>query len=84
LVFVVKGRTQDEGVRGYGAEEVMRDWRKLHSEELQDLYCSPNIIWAMKSTRMTWMGGTCGTNGGDECVENFDGENSRQESAWKS
>jgi hypothetical protein len=36
--------------------EVAGDWRKLHSEELNDLYCSPNIVWVIKSRRMKWAG----------------------------
>jgi sorting nexin-29 len=32
------------------------DWRRLHNEELNDLYSSPNIIWVMKSKRMRWAG----------------------------
>jgi hypothetical protein len=37
-------------------DEVTRDWRKLHSEELHNLYSSPNIIRMMKSRRMRWAG----------------------------
>ena len=32
-----------------------REWRKLHNEELNDLYCSSNIILVMKSRRMRWV-----------------------------
>jgi hypothetical protein len=31
-------------------------WRKLHDEELQDLYSSPTIVWVIKSRRMKWAG----------------------------
>jgi len=33
-------------------EEVTGEWRKLHSEELNDLYSSPNIFQVNKSRRM--------------------------------
>jgi hypothetical protein len=31
-------------------------WRKLHNDELLGLYCSPNIVRAIKSSRMRWAG----------------------------
>jgi hypothetical protein len=31
-------------------------WRRLHNEELHNLYISPNIIRVMKSRRMRWAG----------------------------
>jgi hypothetical protein len=37
-------------------DEVTGEWRKLHSEELHDLYSSPDIIRQVKSRRMRWVG----------------------------
>jgi hypothetical protein len=33
-------------------DEITRERRKLHNEELNDLYCSTNIVWGIKSRRM--------------------------------
>jgi hypothetical protein len=41
---------------GTKRDEVMGDWRKLHNEELHNLYSSPNIIRMIKSRRMRWTG----------------------------
>jgi hypothetical protein len=54
----VKHKT--EGVREEGAgpnrDEVIEDWRKLHNEELHNLYSSPRTIRMIKSSRMRWVG----------------------------
>ena len=44
--------------RVFGAkrEEVTVEWRKLHNEELRDLYSLSNIVRVVKSRRMRWEG----------------------------
>jgi hypothetical protein len=44
-------------------DEVTGEWRKLHNEELRDLYSSPSIIRIINNHEM---GGPCSTNGGEE------------------
>ena len=41
---------------GPGTGQVTGEWRKLHNVELNDLYCSLNIVLFIKSRRMRWAG----------------------------
>ena len=43
-------------VFGSKRDEVTGEWRKLHNEELSDLYSLPNIVRVVKSRRMRWAG----------------------------
>jgi len=44
------------GIFGPRRDEVKGEWRRLHNEEINDLYCSPNIVRVIKSRRMRWAG----------------------------
>ena len=41
---------------GLRRDEVTGEWRRLHNEELNGLYSSPNIVRVIKSRRMRWVG----------------------------
>jgi hypothetical protein len=62
-------------------DEVTREWRKLHNEELHNLYSSPDIIRQVKANEM---GGACGTHGrGEKSVQGIGGKARRKETTWK-
>jgi len=44
------------GVFGPKRDEVTGEWRKLHTERINELYCSPNIVRVIKWRRMRWAG----------------------------
>jgi hypothetical protein len=43
-------------VFGPKRDEVTGKWRKMHNEELNDLYSLPSIVWVVKLRRMRWAG----------------------------
>ena len=43
-------------ILGPRRDDVTGEWRRLHNEELNDLYCSPNIVRVIKWRRMVWAG----------------------------
>jgi hypothetical protein len=45
-------------------DKVTGEWRRLHNEEFNDLYSSPNIIWLIKSRRLRWAGHVARMNKG--------------------
>ena len=44
------------GIFGRKGDEVTGEWRKLHNQDLHDLYSSPTVVWVIKSRRMRWAG----------------------------
>ena len=52
---------------GPATDKVTEEWRKLHNEELNYLYSSPNSIRVIKSRRMRWAGQ-------DRRIQGFDGD----------
>ena len=53
-------------------DEVTGEWRKLHNEELSDLYSLPNIVQVLKSRTMRWAGHVARV--GERCAQGSGGE----------
>jgi hypothetical protein len=53
---------------GHKREDVTREWRKLHNEELNDLYFAPNNFRVIKSRRMRWAGYVARMGRGEGCT----------------
>ena len=60
-------------VFGPKRDEVTGEWRKLHNDELRDLYSLPNIVRVVKSGRMRWVGHVA-RMGEETCAQGFGGE----------
>ena len=49
-------------------DKVTGEWRKLHKEELRDLYSLPNIVRVVKLRRMMWAGHVAHVGRGEVCT----------------
>jgi hypothetical protein len=53
---------------GNRRDEVTAEWRRLHNEEINDLYSFPNIVWLIKWRRMGWAGHVARMGQGRGCI----------------
>ena len=64
FIFVIRCKDKDKNlfiyfsslIFGPKRDEITGEWRKLRSEELDDLYSSPNVVRVIKSRIMRWAG----------------------------
>ena len=62
-------------------DEVTGEWRRWHNEELNDLYCSPNIVRVIKWRRLRWAGHVARMGGESGCIGSLWG-NRREGDHW--
>ena len=58
-------------ILGSRRDEIRGEQRKIHNEELYDLYCSPNIIRGIKPRRIRWAGHVARMWGEGRCIQDF-------------
>ena len=69
------------GIFGPRREEVTGEWRRLHNVELNDLYCSPNIVRVVKLRRTRWAGHVARMGKERGCIGSWWG-NRRERDHW--
>jgi len=70
-LFLLQGVIQLFGPK---RDEVTGEWRKLHNEELSDLYSLPSIVRVVKSRRMRWAGHVARMGEGERGAQGSGGE----------
>jgi hypothetical protein len=70
-------------ISGPKRDQVRGEWRRLHNEEFNDLYSSPNIICVIKSRRMIWAGHVTCMGVKESAYKILVGETWRKDTTWK-
>jgi len=68
-------------ILGPRSDEVTGEWRRLHNEELNDLYSSPNSVRVIKSRRISWSGHVASKGEERRCIGSWWG-NRREGDHW--
>jgi len=72
-------------LRIFGPErdEETGEMRKIHNEELKDLYSTSSTVQVIKSRKMGWVEHVACLGGEERYIQDFGGESSRKGTAWK-
>jgi hypothetical protein len=62
-------------------DQLTGKWRKLHNEELNDVFSSPNTVRVIKSRKMRWVGHVARM--GERCIQSYGGETGKKVTTWK-